>query len=222
MTRAGGSPLPQDAAGLSRSAPMSAALHGAQLASNLRMDQFHGGGSAWGESLSEHQNCLDHSRNHPTVPPSITAGTTMSDIATLSSEYQVSIPKRVRESRNWKPSQKFAFIPKNGGYLLVAAPTSTTSLASPRAPAPKTTAIARTATDVRYRYLRPDRVSDRLARRRHRCPAPPRAGCLAGSDHSAARAREVAQLRTWRDWPSLPLAPSGCLAAKACRTRSIA
>ncbi len=46
----------------------------------------------------------------------------MSDIATLSTKYQISIPKKVRESQNWKPGQKFAFIPKDGGYLLVPAP----------------------------------------------------------------------------------------------------
>ncbi len=46
----------------------------------------------------------------------------MSDIATLSSKYQISIPKRVRESRNWKPGQKFAFIPEGSGVLLIPVP----------------------------------------------------------------------------------------------------
>ena len=46
----------------------------------------------------------------------------MSDIATLSSEYQISIPKRIRESRNWKPGQKFAFLPEESGVLLVPVP----------------------------------------------------------------------------------------------------
>ena len=47
----------------------------------------------------------------------------MSDIATLSSEYQISIPKRICESRNWKLGQKFAFIHKGSGVLLVPVPT---------------------------------------------------------------------------------------------------
>lgn len=47
----------------------------------------------------------------------------MSDIATLSAKYQISIPKQVRESRNWKPGQKFAFIHKESGVLLVPVPT---------------------------------------------------------------------------------------------------
>ena len=41
----------------------------------------------------------------------------------LSSEFQITIPKEVRESQNWKPDQEFAFIPKGGGYLLVPCPT---------------------------------------------------------------------------------------------------
>ena len=46
-----------------------------------------------------------------------------SDVTTLSSKYQISIPKSVRESENWKPGQKFAFIPGNGGIMLVPVPT---------------------------------------------------------------------------------------------------
>ena len=79
--------------------------------------------TAWKESLSEHQNCLDHSRNRPAVPPRITAGTTMKTWTTLSSKFQIAIPKDVREAQNWKPGQEFAFIPKGGGYLLVPCPT---------------------------------------------------------------------------------------------------
>jgi AbrB family looped-hinge helix DNA binding protein len=47
----------------------------------------------------------------------------MSDITTLSSKFQISIPKKLRESQKWKAGQKFAFIPKDGGYLLVPVPT---------------------------------------------------------------------------------------------------
>lgn len=46
----------------------------------------------------------------------------MSNTTTLSSKYQISIPKAVRESQNWKPGQVFAFVPKDGGYVLVPVP----------------------------------------------------------------------------------------------------
>ena len=41
---------------------------------------------------------------------------------TLSSKFQISIPKEVRESQGWKPGQKFAFVPRGGGYELVPVP----------------------------------------------------------------------------------------------------
>lgn len=41
---------------------------------------------------------------------------------TLSSKYQISIPKHVREHEGWKPGQKFAFIPRGKGYELVPVP----------------------------------------------------------------------------------------------------
>ncbi len=41
----------------------------------------------------------------------------------LSSKFQISIPKEVREDQNWQPGQEFAFIPDNGGYKLVPVPT---------------------------------------------------------------------------------------------------
>lgn len=46
----------------------------------------------------------------------------MSDTAKLSSKFQISIPKAVRESRQWKAGQQFAFIPKGAGVLLVPVP----------------------------------------------------------------------------------------------------
>lgn len=46
----------------------------------------------------------------------------MSDTATLSSKFQISIPKAVRTARKWKPGQEFAFIPKGSGVLLVPVP----------------------------------------------------------------------------------------------------
>ena len=44
------------------------------------------------------------------------------DLATLSSKFQISIPKVVRTERKWQPGQKFAFIPKDGGVMLVPVP----------------------------------------------------------------------------------------------------
>ncbi len=46
----------------------------------------------------------------------------MSDTATLSSKFQISIPKAVRTARHWKAGQEFAFIPKGTGVLLVPVP----------------------------------------------------------------------------------------------------
>ena len=46
----------------------------------------------------------------------------MSDITTLSSKFQISIPKSIRNSKAWRAGQKFAFIPKGAGVLLVPVP----------------------------------------------------------------------------------------------------
>jgi AbrB family looped-hinge helix DNA binding protein len=46
----------------------------------------------------------------------------MSNTATLSSKFRISIPKAVRDARNWKAGQEFAFIPKGSGVLLVPVP----------------------------------------------------------------------------------------------------
>ena len=46
----------------------------------------------------------------------------MSDTATLSSKFQISIPKSVRTARHWQAGQEFAFIPKGTGVLLVPIP----------------------------------------------------------------------------------------------------
>ncbi len=47
----------------------------------------------------------------------------MSDTATLSSKFQISIPKAVRVAQQWKPGQEFVFIAKGAGVLLVPVPT---------------------------------------------------------------------------------------------------
>ena len=46
----------------------------------------------------------------------------MAETATLSSKFQISIPKAVRSARHWKAGQVFAFIPKGTGVLLVPVP----------------------------------------------------------------------------------------------------
>jgi len=47
----------------------------------------------------------------------------MADTAKLSEKFQISIPKAVREARNWKAGQEFAFIPRDGSVQLVPIPT---------------------------------------------------------------------------------------------------
>ncbi len=46
----------------------------------------------------------------------------MSDLATLSEKFQISIPKAVRSAHDWKAGQKFAFIPKGHAVMLVPVP----------------------------------------------------------------------------------------------------
>ncbi|MCL1961914.1 MAG: AbrB/MazE/SpoVT family DNA-binding domain-containing protein [Desulfovibrionaceae bacterium] len=46
----------------------------------------------------------------------------MSATATLSSKFQVSIPKAVREEQRWQAGQEFVFIPKGTGVLLIPVP----------------------------------------------------------------------------------------------------
>ena len=46
----------------------------------------------------------------------------MPDIAILSERFQISIPRSIREARNWEPGLTFAFIPKGAGVLLVPVP----------------------------------------------------------------------------------------------------
>ena len=50
----------------------------------------------------------------------------MSNTATLSAKFQISIPKAVRTARQWKAGQEFAFIPKGTGVLLVPVPEAKT------------------------------------------------------------------------------------------------
>lgn len=47
----------------------------------------------------------------------------MPAIATMSSEFQIAIPKEVREAQKWEAGQKFAFVRKGGVVMLVPVPT---------------------------------------------------------------------------------------------------
>jgi len=46
----------------------------------------------------------------------------MPPTATLSSKYQISIPKVVREEQHWEAGQEFVFIPKGKGVLVIPVP----------------------------------------------------------------------------------------------------
>lgn len=46
----------------------------------------------------------------------------MSATTTLSSKFQISIPKGVREEQAWLAGQQFVFIPKGKGMLLMPVP----------------------------------------------------------------------------------------------------
>jgi AbrB family looped-hinge helix DNA binding protein len=46
----------------------------------------------------------------------------MAATAKLSSKFQISIPKAVREEQHWKAGQEFAFLPKGKGVLLMPVP----------------------------------------------------------------------------------------------------
>jgi len=42
--------------------------------------------------------------------------------ATLSTKFQISIPKSVREEQRWQAGQQFVFIPKGKGMLVMPVP----------------------------------------------------------------------------------------------------
>ena len=46
----------------------------------------------------------------------------MDAVATLSSKFQISIPKAVRDGQRWQAGQEFVFIPKGKGVLLMPVP----------------------------------------------------------------------------------------------------
>lgn len=46
----------------------------------------------------------------------------MTATATLSSKFQISIPKSVREEQHWQAGQEFVFIPKGKGVLIMPVP----------------------------------------------------------------------------------------------------
>jgi AbrB family looped-hinge helix DNA binding protein len=46
----------------------------------------------------------------------------MPETATLSSKFQISIPKAIRTAQHWQAGLTFAFVPKGAGVLLVPVP----------------------------------------------------------------------------------------------------
>jgi AbrB family looped-hinge helix DNA binding protein len=46
----------------------------------------------------------------------------MAPTATLSSKYQISVPKAIRDDLHWEAGQEFVFIPKGKGVLLIPVP----------------------------------------------------------------------------------------------------
>ena len=46
----------------------------------------------------------------------------MNATATLSSKFQISIPKAVRDEVHWEAGQEFVFIPKGRGVLVMPVP----------------------------------------------------------------------------------------------------
>ena len=46
----------------------------------------------------------------------------MAATATLSSKFQISIPKAVRDEVHWEAGQEFVFIPKGRGVLVMPVP----------------------------------------------------------------------------------------------------
>ena len=46
----------------------------------------------------------------------------MAATAILSSKFQISIPKAVREEQHWQAGQEFVFIPKGKGVLVMPVP----------------------------------------------------------------------------------------------------
>ncbi|MBX9759048.1 MAG: AbrB/MazE/SpoVT family DNA-binding domain-containing protein [Beijerinckiaceae bacterium] len=46
----------------------------------------------------------------------------MAATAKLSSKFQISIPKDVRDAQDWRAGQEFVFIPKGPGVLVIPVP----------------------------------------------------------------------------------------------------
>lgn len=46
----------------------------------------------------------------------------MAATATLSSKYQISVPKAIRDNLHWEAGLEFVFIPKGKGVLLMPVP----------------------------------------------------------------------------------------------------
>ena len=49
-------------------------------------------------------------------------GKSMAATATLSSKFQISVPKAIRDEQHWDAGQELVFLPKGKGVLLMAVP----------------------------------------------------------------------------------------------------
>jgi AbrB family looped-hinge helix DNA binding protein len=60
----------------------------------------------------------------PTMPRAVRPSRSwcLTETATLSSKFQISIPKAIRAAQHWQAGLTFAFIPKGTGVLLVPVP----------------------------------------------------------------------------------------------------
>ena len=85
----------------------------------------------------------------------------MSAATKLSSKFQISIPKEVREQQGWKAGQEFVFLPKGRGVVLVPVPKHEDLRGIAEALIPKTIGIGTTVTDARRRYVSLDRIPHR-------------------------------------------------------------
>ena len=61
----------------------------------------------------------------------------MGDTATLSEKFQISVPKSVREAQGYHAGQRFAFVPKPSGMMLVPIPSLDSLAGIAKGAAPK-------------------------------------------------------------------------------------
>lgn len=106
--------------------------------------------------------------------------------ATLSTKFQISIPKEVREQQHWSAGQEFVFIPKGKGVLLMPVPTLADLRGLAEGADNKTTATGTTVSNARDRQLRMDRMADEKCCRNQAAGRNPGTRSMHRSDDRAA------------------------------------